>query len=78
MVIVMRTTQRTTRLVLHQSTSLCYGATARVIFIFPLCNDFDIIRYVLNIGYDTIYAICWLMCVTDLWAHIRLCIPFYP
>jgi hypothetical protein len=25
-----------------------------------------------------LYAICCLMCATDLWAHIRFCIPFCP
>jgi hypothetical protein len=51
----------------------------RVIFLFPLhlCKDYVLIVVMYKQCDDTFPSFVDL-CVIDLWAHVRLCIPFYP
>ena len=82
MVVAMRTTWRTIRLVLHQSTFpvwVPWDSYLRLSYLYFRCYTrlCDVLTtFVVN----TVMMVfnLWLMCVIDIWAHISLCIQFLP
>jgi len=82
MVVAMRTTRRTIRLVLHQSTFPVWGpwdSYLRLSYLYFRCCTrlCDVITtFVVNTAMMVFNL--WLMCVIDLWTHISLCIQFLP
>ena len=82
MVVAMRTTRRTIRLVLHQSTIPVWGlwdSYLRLSYLyFRCCTRLCDVITMFVVNTTMMVFNLWLMCVTDLWAHISLCIQFRP